>query len=193
MYMSKPQIIAISGASGSGKTQLVKQLAKAYQCPSLFFDDYVDNNTYPKDMHSWFLRGADASQILTPRFKTKVEALQNSLWGVEFIFIEEPFCRQRASMAGLIDHVILLDTALELCLGRIMKRSLVSQQDSSSAQVIRYLANYEAYFRDIYLHSVNKVRNNCDLVVNGNTTSEVTVNTLSDWLDSKLCLGEIML
>jgi uridine kinase len=45
--MIKPKVIAVSGASGSGKTTMVKLLAQRLNCPALFFDDYADNNTYP--------------------------------------------------------------------------------------------------------------------------------------------------
>jgi len=48
--MSSTKVIAISGASGAGKTTLVKQLAKAFNCPFLLFDDYFDKESYPYNM-----------------------------------------------------------------------------------------------------------------------------------------------
>ncbi len=48
--MSSTKVIAISGASGAGKTTGFKPLAKAFNCPFLLFDAYTDKESYPHNM-----------------------------------------------------------------------------------------------------------------------------------------------
>ena len=57
--MNKTEVIAISGTSGCGKTTIVKHLAERFNCPSFHFDDYVEENTYPKDMKKWQKKSED--------------------------------------------------------------------------------------------------------------------------------------
>ena len=55
------KVVAISGASGCGKTSVIKQLSQLLSCSYLLFDDHTDENTYPSDMKRWFQSGADLS------------------------------------------------------------------------------------------------------------------------------------
>lgn len=183
--MNKPKVVAISGASGCGKTATIQYLAKALNCPWLLFDDYIDRDSYPKDMKIWFEQGADVSLIHTAEF-TKAIYSQLSVFGhSQFIIIEEPFGRQRQSMLGLIDYVILLDLPLELCLARLLKRK---GQTQSPAQISNYLLKYHGYFKDIYAECVAQVRADCDLIIGGDTGVEVEVEAVAGeiihWLKS---------
>jgi uridine kinase len=55
--MNNTQVVAISGVSGAGKTTIVKQLAKEFNCPFLLFDDHIDTDSYPENMSDWFKKG----------------------------------------------------------------------------------------------------------------------------------------
>ncbi|GAC19992.1 nucleoside/nucleotide kinase family protein [Paraglaciecola arctica] len=119
--MNNIKVVAVSGASGAGKTTIVKELADEFDCPFLLFDAHTDNSTYPKNIKNWLKNGANVSLIKTPRFVTSLESLISKN-DSRFIFIEEPFGKERDSMSSLIDFVVLLDQPLELCLARIIKR-----------------------------------------------------------------------
>ena len=179
--MNKAHVVAISGASGAGKTTIVKQLARQFHCPFLLFDDHTDNNSYPKDMKNWFQKGANLSLIETPQFVTKVNSLivENSN---RFIFIEEPFGRERDSMSPLIDHVVLLDLPMELCLARIIKRHTRNMHAQAIHSIAGYLDKYEDHYREIYLSAVSQVRNNADLIIHELMSIEATCNAISHWL-----------
>ena len=60
------KVVAISGISGSGKTSLVKTLSHSLSCPSVLFDDFVDDQTYPKDIKKWVTNGANVLDVETP-------------------------------------------------------------------------------------------------------------------------------
>lgn len=61
------KVVAISGISGSGKTLLVKTLSHSLSCPSVLFDDFVDDQTYPKDIKKWVTNGANVLDVETHR------------------------------------------------------------------------------------------------------------------------------
>lgn len=173
MHTISTKVIAISGASGAGKTTVVNELAKLFNCPSLLFDDHVEHNTYPENMKAWYEEGADVSQIKTVTMLSKLDALLED--EPKFIFIEEPFGRQRACIGPKVDYVVLLDIPLELCLARIIQRNIEQSVKFSTHSIKSYLSKYEDHLREIYQGCVQSVRNNCDLIINskGSVTSIV--------------------
>lgn len=182
--MSNTKVIAISGASGSGKTTIVKRLAQEFNCPYLLFDQYTDADTYPTDMKSWFEQGANVSLIKTPRFAS---AIQSSLLkrNCRYIFIEEPFGKERDSMSELIDYVVLLEQPLALCLTRIKARHAGNAVSFSLFKV-----KYDDHFKDIYSCTVKQVKNNSDLIINEVSSIINTSNLISSWLKRNECSNQ---
>ncbi|MDO6426973.1 AAA family ATPase [Thalassotalea sp. 1_MG-2023] len=177
--MKRPKVVALSGASGSGKTALVKQLASRLSCPYLLFDDHKDTNTYPDDMKQWLQSGADVSLIKTPMLVRSLEQLQltnNS----RYIFIEEPFGKQRDAISSFIDIVVLLDPPLELCLARIIKRHM--EHSHSTETLFDYLNKYEDHLRDIYIAVTDQVRKSADLIISGKASVNEHCDLVSNWL-----------
>ncbi len=185
--MSNPKVIAISGVSGAGKTTIVKQLAKEFKCPFLLFDDHTDEDTYPANMKDWFINGADVSLIKTPKFVNALQKL-SSASSKFFIFIEEPFGKERNELSLLIDYVVLLDQPLELCLARVIKRHTRVGSLNSFNSISCYLDKYQDHFRDVYISAATQVRNNCDLISQEVTSIECTTNFISHWLKKEYLL-----
>ncbi len=181
--MNNTKVVAVSGVSGAGKSTIVKQLANKFYCPFLLFDEHTDKSTYPQDMKHWLHNGANVSLIKTPKFVSSLESLisKNSS---RFIFIEEPFGKERDSMSSLIDYVVLLDQPMELCLARIIKRYTEQPSSDSIGSISCYLDKYEDHFREIYLSTANQVRNNSDLIFQEVVSITDTTNYISNWLKS---------
>ena len=179
--MNNTKVVAVSGVSGSGKTTIVKQLANEFDCPFLLFDDHTDKSTYPQNMKNWLKNGANVSLIKTPEFVTSLENLIKKS-SSRFIFIEEPFGKERDSMSPLIDYVVLLDQPMELCLARIIRRHTENPSKDSITSISNYLNKYVDYFREIYVDAANQVRRNSDLIFQDVVSIKDTTNYISNWL-----------
>lgn len=177
------KVIAISGASGAGKTAVLQALSDYFACPSLYFDDHTESTTYPADMKVWFENGADLSEINTPTLVSSLTELIAQR--PRYIFVEEPFGRERQAIAWMIDYVVLLDTPLELCLCRIIKRNADKNLTESMHSVQRYLARYEDHLRDIYVSTVALVRSNSDLIIKDPQPVSASVTEIANWLKSR--------
>lgn len=176
--MNKTEVIAISGTSGCGKTTIVKHLAERFNCPSFHFDDYVEENTYPKDMKKWLTDGANLSEIKTPKLISAIHKLLEHR-EFEFVFIEEPFGKERESMRSLINYVVLLDQPMEICLARVIMRSINDPNIDSLNLLPMYLVNYQDHYRNCYIEAVKQVRNNCDQTIIDVLSVQETVNLVS--------------
>ncbi|TMP35842.1 hypothetical protein [Pseudoalteromonas rubra] len=180
--MRKTVVVAISGASGSGKTSLVNVLAARFGCPSVMFDDYVDARSYPRNLQQWHSDGADVSKIKTPAMNEVLE--QSIARRPEYLFVEEPFGKARASIGPWIDYVVLLDLPLALCLSRVISRHFVQRQSHSPRALGGYLIKYQDHLKEIYADTVSMVRSNCDLSITQDLPVEVCADKVADWLRS---------
>jgi uridine kinase len=128
-------VIALSGPSGAGKSTVVRNLvARLGDAMALYLDDYEASSTYPA-MERWLADGADPNQFQTPQLSADLRALRDGqairlphngqvAQPARVIVLEEPFGRERAEVAGLIDFVICVDLPLEIALARKMLRML---------------------------------------------------------------------
>lgn len=178
--MQRTRVIALCGVSGAGKTSVIKRLAEAYNSPALLFDDFVEPNTYPLDMKTWLHQGADVSQIKSPRFTKALSELKTQC-GSPMIFIEEPFGRERAEIAHLIDYVIMLDMPMEVCLSRVIQRHLKYSNDATKS-LSNYLRKYDDHLRAVYIAAANQVRQSSDLIITNVDTIASIQSIISDWL-----------
>jgi uridine kinase len=132
-------------------------------------------------MKDWYDDGANVSLISTPDFVISLSALISSD-NSRYVFIEEPFGKERDSMSALIDYVVLLDQPLELCLTRIIKRHVNKPQTNSLNHIASFLDKYEQYLRDIYKLTVEQVKGNSDLIIDEVLSVKGTTSAIEQWL-----------
>ncbi len=136
-------------------------------------------------MKSWFDRGCDVSKIQTPKFVSQlVKLISNS--DVPYIFVEEPFGRERNSISPLIDCVVVLDTPLDICLARIIKRHLTCASDDVVLTIKNYLGKYEDHMRQIYIATVKQVKNNADFIIHDVASINEVAYQIASWLEANV-------
>jgi uridine kinase len=134
----KRYVIAISGASGTGKSTLVKALVQTLgDAVPLYFDDYnphsVATSHYPLDLVKWVADGADPNAWETPQLALDLRSLRRGepiklpgkggvLLPKRVLVLEDPFGRERTGMKDVIDFVIAIDAPLEIALARRLLR-----------------------------------------------------------------------
>jgi uridine kinase len=200
-------VIAIAGASGAGKTTLVKEVAALLgEAVTFYFDDYSE---YPPDVDQWLQEGGDLKQWETPRLTEDLRALkfgaplvlseaarfhreavgethpQGILEPARFIVMEEPFGRERPGLETLVDFVVGLDTPLDLALARRLLRDVeYHRQGIHKGDLADYmkaiLLDYQGPLRDLYLVAQQVAIHHSDLVVDGTKPVEVLAQEIVD-------------
>jgi uridine kinase len=181
-------VIAIAGHSGAGKSTLIEHLrSRLGDANVLCLDQYESSSTYPA-ASKWIEDGADPNEFQTPQFDADVAALKNgkSIVHVEtkkeikpgrFLIIEEPFGRGRNALHDLIDFVVYVDTPLEVAYIRKISRknNFLPWEDDPDVFIANLRQNMEWYLRAgrrFYLAVAERVRENCDLIVDGTLSTQ---------------------
>jgi uridine kinase len=142
-------VVAVSGASGAGKTTLVHALAARGSGTALFYDDYYRApGVWTCDLPEWIAAGCDPNSFI--RIPHLVEDLRSLRAGrpvvspagrrsepAALIVLEEPWGRQRAEIAALIDFAIHLRLPPEVALARKLLR-----EGRAGADILPFLADY---------------------------------------------------
>ncbi len=180
-------VVAVSSASGGGKTTLVTGAAELLDATTLFFDDYRDVSEYPQDMKKWVADGADLNEWKTPKFAEDLAALKRgesvvspaggaTITPTEFIVIEEPMGRGRDEMAKSIDFVALIDTPLDIALARNLLRVDGTNTSANMRQGTKelliassrdFVRDYLDVSRAVYIAVQDQVAADCDLILDG--------------------------
>jgi uridine kinase len=154
--------------------------------------------------------GYDPNAIRNPRLKDDLSSLlrgdaitypvENKVFKAgKYILLEEPSGREREEIRELIDQVIYIDVPQDVCVIRMIQRvidmdvwetegtyknepkeEIVHQLDSIAGWINQYQRA-----RSMYLSVSEAVKRNSDMVVNGQTPVEETVNEIVDKLMRK--------
>jgi uridine kinase len=181
-------VIAIAGHSGVGKSTVIENLvAQLGNANSLRLDDYEASSIYPSTL-KWIEDGADPDAFQSPQFVTDITTLKNGkeivhpitgqkINAESFLIIEEPFGRERSALHDLIDFVVYLDVPLDIAYARKLtrKNEFLPWEDNPDIFITNLRENLEWYLsigRDFYLAIAQRVRPNCDLIVDGTVPTE---------------------
>ena len=180
-----PYVIAVSGASGAGKTTLVKNVAALLGGATLFFDDYErePDTRFPEDLRSWLDGSRDPDAWRRPALAGALRALlrgepvTSPRTGAKaepgpVIVMEDAFGRGRSEMRELIDFVACIQLPPEIALARRIREWAQSGWAEAGPGKFReraqlYLGMYLDSVREIY-EAVNGIAGaDSDLVVDG--------------------------
>ncbi len=182
-------VIAVTGASGAGKTTLVRKVAERLGgATTFFFDDYErsEGSTAPSDLNAWLAAGCDPDAWSRPVMADHLRRLrrgepvtnprrQTVTEPADFIVMEEPFGRRRCEVGELVDFVVCIDIPLEIALARRMLEYAVNAKDPAKyVEMLRsFLDRYlHGGSRETYLAANVLAMEECELVVAGTRDAE---------------------
>lgn len=170
--LNKSITIAIAGVSGGGKTALTTHLAThTNNAKALFFDDYDLDG--PEDALEWIDRGANSHEWnLEPFVADFMELLKQP---VEYIFLDYSFAYQHTRMKEFIDLAVFIETPLDLALARRISRDF---QNSSGEEIVAQVNHYASHGRRAYIHMLETIQPDSDLLVDGTLAVEVLANQI---------------
>ena len=197
-------VVAILGASGSGKSHLVASLAPeklGATVSILRVDDYYRdlahlsfedrdavNFDHPDSIQ--FERLVDdlaslrsGEEVQTPVYdftQHSRSALSQSVSPADIILLEGILAMSDPATRELVDYTIFVDTPAELCLARRIERD-ATQRGRSEASVRDF---WETRAQPMFTQFVAPWRSEADLVIDGSQTIDDELSRIGDWLQA---------
>ena len=195
-------VVAILGASGSGKSHLVASLAHeklGVTVSVLRVDDYYRDlaNLSFKDRDAINFDHPDAieferlvndlaslrsgDEVKTPVYdftQHTRSALSLSVSPADIILLEGVLAMSNPAIRALVDNTIFVDTPLELCLARRIDRDAI-QRGRSEASVRDF---WESRAEPMFAQFVAPWLSKADLVIDGSEAIDEEVSRVGDWL-----------
>ena len=195
-------VVAILGASGSGKSHLVASLAHeklGVTVSVLRVDDYYRDlaNLSFKDRDAINFDHPDAieferlvndlaslrsgEEVKTPVYdftQHTRSALSLSVSPADIILLEGVLAMSNPAIRALVDNTIFVDTPLELCLARRIDRDAI-QRGRSEASVRDF---WESRAEPMFAQFVAPWLSKADLVIDGSEAIDEEVSRVGDWL-----------
>ena len=199
-------VVAILGASGSGKTHLVASLAPEILGATvavLRVDDYYRDLTHlsfeDRDAINFdhpdaieFERLVDdlamlksGEEIQTPVYdftQHTRSGLSQPVPPADIILLEGVLAMSDPATRELVDYTIFVDTPLELCLARRIERDAV-QRGRSEASVRDF---WDTRAEPMFAQFVAPWRSEADLVIDGSQTIDAELNRVGAWLQARV-------
>lgn len=202
-------VVAVSGAAGAGKTTLVRRVAELLgDAVALHFDDYKSVAKYPKypeEIPQWIEAGRDLDAWEIPQLLNDLRALRNGqaislpadkgeIGPAGIIVLEEPSGRERAGLRELVDIVVLLDIPLDIALARKVVEAFEYCHKLPPAELVQATqrgVDYFSYYplaRELYLTAVERVRQDCDLILDGTRPTDELARELVAVIESEVTM-----
>jgi hypothetical protein len=151
----------------------------------LFFDEYSEIKS-PEDFLAWIEAGANPDDWRIPNFYEDLQSLRQGnsvttrrgerVGPCKYLVVERPFGISGAGMRGLVDFLVCIDLPTEIAVARNILRNVKRRVAADDAEKNRtYLHEHhdllEIYLfnsgREMYLNMVEKVKQDCDLILDG--------------------------
>ena len=199
-------VVAILGASGSGKSHLVSSLTATVVGLSvavLRVDDYYRDLTHLSfaerdainfdhpdaieferlvdDLTS--LKSGEEVQIPLYDFTQHTRSARSqSVTPADIILLEGVLALSDPATREQVDYTIFVDTSLELCLARRIERD-AAQRGRSEASVRDF---WETRAEPMFAQFVRPWRSEADLVVDGSQAIDDELVRVGDWLQARI-------
>ena len=199
-------VVAILGASGSGKSHLVSAMTSeafgatvAVLCVDDYYRDLAHLSFEDRDAINFdhpnaieFERLVDdlaslrsGEEVQTPVYdftQHRRSALSQSVRPADIILLEGVLAMSDPATRELVDYTIFVDTPLELCLARRIERDAL-QRGRSEASVRDF---WETRSEPMFAQFVAPWRPQADLEIDGSQTIDDELSRVGDWLQARI-------
>jgi len=162
-FMKKkfPFVISIAAVSGGGKTTITSYLKGQLQnSKTISFDDYDFDG--PDNIIEWIDNGCNPDDWdLSPLIR---DIKQYATEPLDYIILDFPFAYLHTKTRDFIDFAVFIDTPLDIAMARRIIRDF---KNGSAEDIALDLDNYILRGRRGYLHMLNTIKPNSDLIVDG--------------------------
>jgi energy-coupling factor transporter ATP-binding protein EcfA2 len=168
--MNRPEVIAVCGIPGSGKSTLVTALAASVQGGrAISIDDYLLPSVTHADITQWVRDGAKFEDWQTPGLSDDLSvAIADP--DVSYVILEEARGRYSPETAPLITHLVYLSVPPDVGLAR---KILQINENHSEVEAVQYYRHYLHCLPAVIRAIEMKIRPQADLILDGteSTTS----------------------
>ena len=161
----KTIVIGVSAVSGGGKTRLVNELAGLLDdAMTVYFDDTTE---HPPDMRAWLSENGDYNVWRAPGLAKRLQQLKEGVAvgstgkPARYVVFDAPLGRAHTETGKYIDHMVFIDTPLDVALARRMLR------DGHDVWNGDHLRRYLDWARGLFIHHIEKVSASADVVLDG--------------------------
>lgn len=191
----RPYLIAIAGPSGSGKSELARNLAATLDAPILSIDAYYNDAAHlpmeervrlnfddPASLDHELLTQQMASLLRGEEIATPVydftnyvrEARSEPLRATKFAIVEGLFALYWENLRHLAGTKVYVDAPEEICLGRRMERDVCERGRTAESVIEQYATTVKPMAE---LH-VRPTRAFADVVVSGSQPVELSAQAV---------------
>ena len=171
--------IGISSVSGGGKTRVACELARSVDSASaVYFDDFDDTTEAPPDLRKWLSEGGDYNVWRAPVLVEHLRKLKTGETAgpdgnrLHYIVFDAPLGRAHAATGKFIDHMVFLNTPLDIALARRLLR------DGWTDDTEAHLRGYLDWTKELFTRQIDQVAATVDLVLVGILPVNVLVDRI---------------
>ena len=170
-----PVVVGVSAVSGGGKTRVANELVRLLpNTCAVYFDEFDDTTEHPPDLLAWMNEGGDYNAWKAPVLAEHLLKLRSGdvtdpdrSQPVKYIIFDAPLGRAHEATGKHIDHMVFLDTPLDVAMARRIVR------DGWSDSTERQLHGYLDWTRKLYEWHIKQVSATSDLILDGTLHPEI--------------------
>lgn len=205
--MKKAVLIGIAGASGSGKTSVAASIIRSLESDAVVT---IQQDSYYKDLsgiplaerqgidfdhpdafdndllvqHLLQLVSGEAVSLPIYDYKLHTRSTETKTVGPgTLIILEGILVLSNAQLRKLMDYRVFVETPLDICLARRLKRD-IRERGRTADSVIK---QYTETVRPMYLQFVEPSRQYADITISGEGGNSEAIDTLTAKINALLC------
>ena len=204
IYCAPPVIIAIAGGSGSGKSTIMKEIAKQFpdSVTTISQDDYYKDLSYLSEKeraqtnfdhpdsiefsllkeHLKSFKQGNSVRVPCYDFSTHIRSGEKLVLSSEIIIVEGLLLLTDSELRDLFDYKIFIETDADLRFIRRVQRDLLER----SRTIENIIHQYEQAVRPMYISFVEPSKRFADLIIPWNNYNKTALQFVTNAIKEKI-------